>query len=343
MTAGVAGIGSVSRGRRVVRAGNPDGPREETSLVAFLSILLVHRRMIALCALLGTLLFGAVASTQAALFASRASFIVRNAKTTVQIPGGAGALGVSLAAYLDFSQSVAFYADLARAMPTLRKVAAMEYETSKSRGVKQPLARIMGIKEKDPRKAADLAAAELSPNVSYTIGVRTGVVRLAVESPDALVAQQINANILAEVDRWSKDEGHRQAVLERQFVEGLVADARARLTQAEHAEKTFLEANRLYATSPDLALEFGRLNRDVVMRQEIYTSLAQTYEQARIEENRVPMILNVVETADLPVEPQRQEALRKTLLGLVAGLLAGMVIAIIRQRLSEKQLLASAA
>jgi uncharacterized protein involved in exopolysaccharide biosynthesis len=190
--------------------------------------------VIAVCALLGTIVFGILASTQAALFVSRSSFLVRSGKSPVTIPGGAGTLGFSLAAYLEFSQSVAFYADLARAMPTLRRVAAEQYTTSSSTK-KRSLAEAMGIEDKNPSVA---------------------------------------------------------------------------------------------------------LERDVGMRQQIYTALAQTYEQARIEENRVPTILNVVEPADLPVEPQRREALRKTLIGLVTGLLAGMVIAMLQQRVEEKKSIA---
>ena len=79
------------------------------------------------------------------------------------------------------------------------------------------------------------------------------------------------------------------------------------------------------------------IQRDVLMRQEIYTALAQTLEQARIEEVRAPVVLNVIESADLPVEPQRQEALRTTLIGLCAGILVGMVLAVLRQRVGEKE------
>jgi len=130
MTAGVAGIGNSASARHVIKAGNPEGPREETSLVAFLSILLVHRRSIALLALIGTVIDGALASTVATLYVSRASFVVRGSKAPVQLPGGAGALGLSLSAFAEFSQSVSFYADLGRAMPTLRRIAVEQYATS---------------------------------------------------------------------------------------------------------------------------------------------------------------------------------------------------------------------
>jgi uncharacterized protein involved in exopolysaccharide biosynthesis len=333
MTAGSVGIGNP------VRAGYVEGPREETSLLAFGSILLANRRTIAACTLAGTLIMGAIAATTADLYVSHASFIVKNTRTPVQIPGGASALGVTLSAYMEFSQSVAFYADLSRAMNILRLVAAKDYVTEDSQGKRVTLPEAMGIPTKDRAQAIEEAANRLSKDVQYTIGTRTGVVKLAVQSRDPMLAQQLDANILAEVDKWSKQQGHEQAILERKFMEQLVADSRAKLAQAEASEKNFLELNRLGATSPELRLEYARRTREVLMRQEIYTSLAQTLEQARIEEVRTPEVINVIESADLPVEPQRREALRLTFTGLAAGMLVGMVLAVLRQRVAEKQLI----
>ncbi len=333
MTAGTAGIGHPAK---PVSAGYAEGPREETSLLAFLSILLVNRRLIAACTLGGTLIFGAIAATTADLYVSQASFVVKGTRSPVQIPGGAAALGVTLSAYMEFSQSVAFYADLSRAMNILRIIAAKDYVTEDSNGKRVPLPEAMGIRAKSRAAAIEEASDMLARDVSYNIGTRTGVVKLSVQSRDPLVAQQIAANILIELDKWSNEQGHKQAILERRFMEQLVGDARAKLAQAEQAEKSFLEFNRLGGTSPELRIEYSRLTRDVQMRQEIYTSLAQTLEQARIEEVRAPTVINVIENADLPVEPQRREALRMTFTGLAAGLLVGMMLAILRQRVNEK-------
>jgi uncharacterized protein involved in exopolysaccharide biosynthesis len=232
---------------------------------------------------------------------------------------------------------VSFYADLGRSGVILRKVALKGYFTTESRGVKRPLADILGIRDRTPELAANRAAAAISNDVTYTISSRTGVVRMSVEADDPLVAQQLVANIVSELDAWSKTRGHEQAVMERRFIEQQLAEAKANLDQAEQAERNFLEMNRDYASSPQLSMEDARLLREVIMRQEIYTSLGQSLEQAKIEELRSPTILNVIETADLPVEPQRREALRTTLIGLAVGLLVGIVLAMLSQRVEEKK------
>jgi uncharacterized protein involved in exopolysaccharide biosynthesis len=339
MTAGITALGALSsRVHRVVRAGNREGPREETSMLAFFSILLANRRAVLISMLTGTVIFGAFALSQAELYVSRASFLVKGARAPIQLPGGAAALGISLAAYAEFSQSIVFYSDLADAKTILKAAAADEYLTSDSKGVKRTLAQIMKIKASSPEAAASLAADQLASSVSSTINTRSGVVRIAVEATDPLLAQELATNIIDELDRWSRDRVHTQAIAEREFIQQRVDEARAEMDRSEDAVKNFLAENASYEQSPQLLIDYNRLTRDVQMRQQIYTALSQSFEQAKIEEVRRPVTLNVVEGASYPINPQRSEALRQTLLGLVAGLLVGIVIALINQRVGEKRL-----
>jgi len=321
----------------VPRAGRMEGPREETSLLAFFSILLNHRRLIAACAVGGMLVFGIFAASQANRYLSRASFIVKGARAPAQLPGGAAALGVTLAAAQDFSQTIVFYADLIKSKTILLAVAAKSYETVDSKGVKRPLAEVFGIKAKSPRAGVILAADRLIPVVSSSIYSRSGSVGIAVQAIDPLLAQQIATNILEELDQYSKTRRHAQAVQERQFIEGLVSEARVRLVQAEDAGIGFSLENREYQNSPQLRMQSDRLRREVEMRQQIYTSLMQSLEQAKVEEVRDPTAISVVESADLPPDPQRKTFFRKSLLGLAVGLLAGIVLAFVIQRAQEKQ------
>jgi uncharacterized protein involved in exopolysaccharide biosynthesis len=71
------------------------------------------------------------------------------------------------------------------------------------------------------------------------------------------------------------------------------------------------------------------------MHQQVYAAMQQGYEQARIEEVRDPASLNLVEPPDMPVQPETRAAVRDTLLGFVAGMLVGIIIAFLRQRAAE--------
>ena len=283
------------------------------------------------------LTFGIFAASQANRYLSRASFIVKGSRAPAQLPGGAGALGVTLSAAQDFSQSVVFYADLVKSKTILLAVAARSYETVDSKGVKRPLAEVLGVKAKSPRAGVIFAADRLFPVVSSSIYSRSGTVGLAVQAADPLVAQQIATNILEELDLYSKTRRHAQAVQERQFIEGLGSEARVRLAQAEDAALRFSRENREYQNAPQLRMQSERLQREVEMRQQIYTSLMQSLEQAKIEEVRDPTAITVVESADLPPDPQRTTFFRKALLGLAVGFIIGVVLAFVMQRAQEKR------
>ena len=320
------------RAAGAIRAGRVEGPREETSLLAFLSILLMHRRIIILCALAGTALFGVIAAASANLYLSRASFVIRSTASSVELPGGAAALR-AFAQSVDFGQTVTFYSDLVKAKSVTHPVAAKTYVTST--GEKKTLAEVYGIEAKDERTANFMAGDRLISDVSSSIYSRSGVIGISVHSTDPLVAQQIAGNILIELDSYGAARKKEQTVAERQFIEQLLREARGRLDAAEQDVSNFLRLNREYEGAPQLRLAHDRLTRNVMMQQQIYTALQQSYEQAKIEEVRDPTTLNIVEPPDLPAEPQRREAARQTLLGLAAGTLVGIVIAFLKQRALE--------
>ena len=318
----------------MIKAGRRDGPREETSLLAFVSILLLHRRVIVTCGLAGTAIFGTIAATSAERFVSRSSFVVRGNRAPIEVPGGNAALR-AFAQSSEFSQSVNFYSDLVKAKSITYPVAEKTYTTAD--GQKKSLAQVYAIDEKDPAKAAAMAGERLINDVNSSIYSRSGVVGMSVKSTDPAVAQQVSVNILAELNAYGGTRRQQQAVEERRFIERLLGEARSKLDQAEEDLAAFQRTNREFEQSPSRRLAYDRLSRNVFMQQQVYTAMQQAYEQARIEEVRDPAALNIVEPPDLPAEPERAAALRVTLLGLVGGLLVGIIIAFLRQRAAESR------
>lgn len=318
----------------VIKAGEREGPREETSLLAFLSIVLLHRRIIVLCGLVGTAIIGTITFASVERYIARASFVIRGSRAPVEVPGGAAALR-AFASASEFSQSVNFYSDLVKAKSVAIPVAAKTYTTAG--GQKKTLAQVYEIEESDPKRANALAADRLIKDVSSSIYSRSGVVGLAVGSSDPHVAQQLATNIIAELDAFGGRRRQEQAIEERAFIQQLLNESRGRLDQAEEDLSAFLRNNREYNESPSLRLAYDRLARRVMAMQQAYVAMEAGYEQARIEEARDPAALNIVEPPDLPSQPERAAALRGTLLGLVGGLLVGIVIAFLKQRAAESR------
>lgn len=313
-----------------------EGPREETSLLAFLSVLLRHRRTLAITSLLGALILAAMSATEASRYEARASFIARGARGASQAPTLLQQLGLAAGSGIDPSQTTVFYSELVRSRSILRPVARQQYTlTTDSGKVKGTLASFHGLGDRRPEVGASLMVQELLGSVATSVSHRTGIVVLTVQSIYPELASQIAANILAGINDHSVSRRRVDAVAERGFVEGLLAESLGRLRGAEEELGRFREVNRDYENSVQLRIQNDRLARTVGVQQELYTRLAAAYEQARIEEARELTPIMIVEPPETPVSPETGTAVRKTLLGLITGLFLGIILAFLKERMRE--------
>ena len=301
------------------------------------AILLRSRHLIALCGLTGLATFGIFAFNEASLYVANGAFAARGSRTAGQVPGAAAQIGLTLGV-VDIAQTTMFYAELARSNSVLIPVAARNYTVTTEKGTRSgPLAMFKGVKASTPLAAATIVARDLPEEVAVLTSGRSGVVTLLISDKDPQLAAQITMNILRELDSYSSSTRKEQAVLERKFVEQILAESRVKLTDAEERLARFRQQNREYETSPQLKIQDDQLSRDVDLAQIAYAGLESSYQQARIEEVRDLSAIRIVEYPDVPVVPQRKEAARKTLIGLVLGLLAGVVVAFMRERAKEKR------
>ena len=72
------------------------------------------------------------------------------------------------------------------------------------------------------------------------------------------------------------------------------------LRKAEEELKRFRERNRVIQQSPELQMEYGRLQRQVTLKQEVYTTLQTEREMAEIELVKETPVINVLDEAVAP-------------------------------------------
>jgi uncharacterized protein involved in exopolysaccharide biosynthesis len=310
--------------------------REETSLVGFVNILLRHRVLIVASALLTTAVFGIGALMQPRGYTTRVLFTAQGAQSGL-LAGIAAQYGLSIVGS-DPSQSLEFYEDLIRSPELLREVAKHQYQVHTEKGiVRGTLPVVLGIHAGSRDAEIDLAALQIRGNIAGEANRRTGIVTYLVSTNEAELAQQIAATIITELDRYNTETRRSQAGAERRFIESRLEESGAALARAEDNLRSFRDLNREYATSARLSLENDRLNREVTMRQQLYTALSQAYEQARIQEVKDIPAITVMESPALPTEANFGYGLRNTLLGTVAGIFLGIVLALIRERMRETE------
>ncbi len=311
-------------------------PREETSMFAFANILLRHRGIIVATTLLATLIMVVSGLTERKSYTTRVLFTARGAKSGL-LATIANQYGLSIVGS-DPGRSTIFYEELIRANEVLRAVASKEYAVRTKSGLLRGKLPVMyGIEAGSRGAEIDISAVQLQSNLSTGSTMRTGIVSYFVSSPYPELTLQLAQNILAELNIYNIARQQAQATLERTFIEKRLAESRASLTRAEDQLRSFRDFNRDYGRSPTLRLENNRLDREVTMRQSLYTSLSQAYEQSRIEEVRDTPSITVIEHPTLPTAADTSYGIRNTLLGAIGGLFLGIILAFVRERFNESK------
>jgi uncharacterized protein involved in exopolysaccharide biosynthesis len=247
-----------------------------------------------------------------------------------QGPSGSPSRLAGLAAQFGFTlpgapvgDPVRFYAELLQSREVLGEAVALPVSVATGRGGADSLRgtfldfyHVTGVDSADrARRGREL----LRSLMTVTTDREAGFVRLKLVTKWPDLSLQLGSQVLALTSAASISKQQSQAVAERTFVEARMKDAQRALEEAETNLERFLTQNRLYQSSPLLTLQFGRLQRRVELRQQVFVGLAQAYEQARIDEVRDTPVLMVVDGVEGSLRPARRASLDALLWMLVGG------------------------
>ncbi|MCU0624977.1 MAG: Wzz/FepE/Etk N-terminal domain-containing protein [Gemmatimonadaceae bacterium] len=317
---------------RAASAGNPP-----LTLFGLASVLLRGWRSIVLCGLLAGAIAATVTLLSTRMWTSRASFTPQQRRNAA--PGNLGGLAAQLGVNVpgaDGSQSVFFYAELIRSRELLREVVTARYAAA---GATRTLVDWLDIRGENEAERIDNAIRVLGgQRLVVSADAKTNIVRMAVSVKEPELARQVAAGILERVNRFNLEKRQSQARAERVFSERRLQEMKRELEQAEDRLQEFRQRNRTFLGSSDLRVAEGRLEREVSLRQRLFAALAESYEQSRVEEVRDTPVITVLESPEVPAQPDRRFLALKTVLATIAGsvvtallLLAGVVLRRLRR------------
>jgi len=184
---------------------------------------------------------------------------------------------------------------------------------------------LLDVKSAAPALRIEHAIAALRTLVTVAEDKRVGGVTVAVATNWPSVSLTLARRLVDEVNRFILDKRKSQAAAERQFVESQAAAAEHGLREAEDRLQLFLQQNAVIAT-PQLGFQRDRLQRDVTVQQQIFSSLVQSREEARIREVRDTPVITILEAPTLPVIGEPRNTVKKALLGAFAGAMLAVFI-----------------
>ena len=319
---------------------------DEISLLNLASVLLRRGGLIILSTFAGALI-ALVPALRTPLEYTATTTFLPNAEGETGFGGAAGLaqqFGFALPRSGGFERNSLFYQNLLQSREILAGVVTPGIEVVTPTGVTTvDLVDRFEIEGETSEERHELTRRYLTESViSVSIGRETGVVTVSVRTDDPGLSAAIGRRLLDLIATFDVDTRQSQASAERGFAEERLGQLRLELSTSEDLLKEFLVENRQFDNSPQLTFEHERLGRQVAMRQELVTAMAQAYERARIDEVRNTSIITVIDQPEPPALPDPRGRRRKLILGMTFGLMAGFGLAFIaefgeRTRTEESQ------
>lgn len=312
--------------RRAETLSLDDGGTLRVSVLGMLEIIAKHLRVLILTPLAIATLAVVYVLVVGRTFRAESAFAPEARGGAMQrVAGLAAEFGVTLGGG-DGAESVDFYAELVRSRSILEQVVMQHYAVPKHgllAGGDSASGTLIDVYEsggKTPVQRLNAAIQRLSSSLTVRASPRSNIVHVSVVAPSRELAEAINANVLRAVSDFNVAKRQTRATSERTFVAERLRIAQAELQSAEAALEGFLQGNRRYQDSPQLVVEYGRLQRRVDLRQQVANTLSQAFEQSRIEEVRNTPVITIVERPEGAAKPAR--TLRQA--AMIGGVLGGL-------------------
>lgn len=292
----------------------PPDDRDDVSVLSLLNVLLRRRRLI----LWPTLLLLAYVLIEPIV--TRPPGRLYEAETSLEVEGGAAPSGnvVAQALGLAVSQNVTFpYARDLFSRTFLNSMLAERFTFSTEDGVRAGTLLSLSNVRGRTRKMRDQNAREwLLANVTFT-NAPDGSTRLLVKAPWPALAESLSLRLIDRLNDRIVHRRQQRVTQERYYTLEILRAMKDSVDRAEERVATFMLRNRQYNT-PILANELNRLNRELTIRQQTYSSLLAQYENARVDEVRNARMINIVDPPFVPdMDPPSWQLPKKGLVKVV--------------------------
>jgi len=259
--------------------------------------------------------------------------------TSGSLSGLAARFGVPVPG-AETSGSVDFYAQLLESRELMVEVVSSPYRVfigpAATDSMTGDLTEVLGIRGDTREERVRRGLAVLKERVAVSVDIRSGLVALRTAAPWGNLAELINRRMLDLVGQFDLQKRRSQARAEREFVERRSEEAQRDLVLAERELEAFLERNRSYHESPRLTFEAAGLERRVEMRQQLYSMLAQAYEQAKVAEVRDTPVITIISRPEGSARRDSRLVLN-ALLGLFLGVTLALTVSVIVEHLAARR------
>jgi len=138
------------------------------------------------------------------------------------------------------------------------------------------------------------------------------------------------------VKLYISDEMFIQSSENRQFIESRMTDAKEELSNSEVKLTDFRKEHPFALDTPDLQLQRGRFMRDIEVNQEVFITLRQQYELAKIEELKETPVINILDEGEPAIEKAKPQRVFIVFISMLGAVLLSFFVLIIRHKIDKR-------
>jgi len=222
------------------------------------------------------------------------------------LAGLAGSLaGGAVGGLSEPTESPDFYAQLLQSRELLTRLLLTRFPDPRTPSPRDSarLVDIMKLRSDEPARRLELGVKALGKSIRTESDVRTNLVKVTVDDRYPTLAAEEANTALSLVNAFNLQQRSNRARGKRIYLEQRVAEARSALAAAQAQYRDFLSGNRQWRSSPTLSSDEETLRRNEDVAQQLYLTLENQYESARLDEFNDAALITVVDSAVTPVKP----------------------------------------
>tara|TARA_Y100000996_G_scaffold405938_1_gene381707 strand:+ start:39 stop:1031 length:993 start_codon:yes stop_codon:yes gene_type:complete len=152
----------------------------------------------------------------------------------------------------------------------------------------------------------------------------SGLIQVNIYFGDPYLSADIANFISQYVIDFVESEQRKQANLNRQFLDGRVFSASIELNLAEEKFTKFLKTHPISIETPEILQEKARLIRNIEVNQQVYITLRQQLEIAKIEESKSRLFINRLDDAYPAMYPTKPNKILIYLMFILLGVFSNL-------------------
>jgi len=162
---------------------------------------------------------------------------------------------------------------------------------------RKPWLNILNASKIDSLFLYEKAIRKFNRHVQVVEDRSTGLIKIITSFQDPVISADIANFIGSEVELYIQKENSAQSNKEKLFISERLSIVKKELEKSELELKDFKERNRGFEDSPELFMIYSQLFREVEAKKEVYLTLQQQLELARIQEVKRSPILHILDHA----------------------------------------------